>query len=102
MQIFKHPNYDFLRWRWHALALSWIVIISGLIFIWTKGLPRGVEFAGALSQTKDTVVQALKQANLGNFTVVGTEIVGPIVGRELTQKGVLATLLSLGGILLYI
>ena len=22
MHIFNHPNYDFLRWRWHAIALS--------------------------------------------------------------------------------
>ena len=24
MKIFKNPNYDFVRWTWHALALSWV------------------------------------------------------------------------------
>jgi preprotein translocase subunit SecF len=46
MDIFKNTNYDFLRWRWHALALSWIVIIAGLVTIWTKGIPLGIEFSG--------------------------------------------------------
>src|SRR5512140_131383 len=46
MQIFKHTNYDFLRWRWHALAVSWVIIIAGLVAIATKGIPKGVEFAG--------------------------------------------------------
>src|SRR5204862_927344 len=46
MHIFKNTTYDFLRWRFHAIALSWIIIIAGLITIATKGIPRGVEFAG--------------------------------------------------------
>ena len=46
MQIFKHTNYDFLRWRWHAVALSWVVILAGVAVIFTKGIPRGIEFAG--------------------------------------------------------
>jgi preprotein translocase subunit SecF len=46
MQIFKTPHFDFLRWRWYAVGLSWLVIIAGLVVIKTKGLPLGVEFAG--------------------------------------------------------
>ena len=46
MHIFKHTSYDFLRWRWHAIALSWIIILAGAVMFWTKGLPLGVEFAG--------------------------------------------------------
>jgi len=160
MHIFTNPNYNFLRWRWHAVALSWIVILAGLFTIYTKGLPQGIEFAGGTSvimqfdQTpsveavrsalnanypgggQDAIVQtygdpslrqvmvrvptvgaeqgaslnasaqnvenALRKANLGNFTVVGTEIVGPSVGEELTQKGIWAFILSLVGILAYI
>jgi preprotein translocase subunit SecF len=44
----------------------------------------------------------LKGAGVGNFNVIGTEIVGPAVGADLKRKGILATVLSLGGILLYI
>ena len=160
MHIFTNPNYNFLRWRWHAVALSWIVILAGLFTIYTKGLPKGIEFAGgtsvimqfdqtpsveavrgALNQNypgggQDAIVQtygdpslrqvmvrvptvgaeqgaslsasaqnvenSLRKANLGNFKVVGTEIVGPSVGEELTQKGVWAFILSLVGILAYI
>src|SRR5919201_6460266 len=49
MRFFKNPNYNFLRWRWHAVALSWIVILAGLFVIYTKGLPKGIEFAGGTS-----------------------------------------------------
>lgn len=160
MHIFTNPNYNFLRWRWHAVALSWIVILAGLFVIYTKGMPKGIEFAGgtsvvmqfdttpsvdsvrralnenypgggqdaivqtygdplqrqvmvrvpqvgaeqgaALSAAAQNVENALRKANLGNFTVVGTEIVGPAVGAELTQKGISAFVLSLIGILAYI
>lgn len=156
MHIFKNSNYDFLRWRWHAVVLSWVVIVAGIAVIATKGLPRSIEFAGgtavitqfeqpvsieqvrsalsrtfnesviqaygspaqrqvlirvpesgaesgdALSATKEAVTAALTQANLGTFTIVGTEIVSPTVGRELTSKGAWAAALSLAGILAYI
>jgi len=160
MHIFKHTKYDFLRWRFHALALSWIVIIAGVATIMTKGIPKGVEFAGgtvvieqfdqpvtvqqvraaldshypggggdavvqsygdpaqrqvmirvpqvggeagaALTGSADQVEQALRAANLANFKRQGTEIVGPTVGRELTSKGLSATVLSLVGILFYL
>lgn len=158
MHILKDTNFDFLRWRWHAVILSWVVILAGAAVIVTKGIPRGIEFAGgtavitkfeqdvsvqqvraaleqsfggqnvviqeygdpsshqvysrvpqsgaetadSISQTKDAVTAALRAANLGNFEIVGTEIVSPTVGRELTTKGAWATVLSLVGILGYI
>jgi preprotein translocase subunit SecF len=46
MQIFKTPHFDFLRWRWFAIGLSWAIIIGGIVVIKTKGLPLGVEFSG--------------------------------------------------------
>jgi preprotein translocase subunit SecF len=46
MYIFKHANFDFLRWRWHAIALSWVIILAGVFTIATKGIQKGVEFAG--------------------------------------------------------
>ena len=158
MHILNNTKYDFLRWRWHALILSWAIIIAGLVVIMTKGIPRGIEFAGgtavitqfetevsveqvrsalentfggqnvviqtygdpaqhqvlsrvpqtgdenadSISGTKDAVTAALTAANLGAFTIIGTEIVSPTVGRELTSKGMWATALSLVGILAYI
>ena len=46
MHIFKNPNFDFIRWKWQAIGLSWAVILIGLFVIWTKGMPKGVEFSG--------------------------------------------------------
>jgi preprotein translocase subunit SecF len=160
VHIFHNPNYNFMRWRWHAVALSWVIILAGVAVIATRGIPRGIEFAGGtsviaqfdqtpsvdavrsalnanyagggqdavvqtygdpaqrqimirvpqvgaesgqnLSATAGAVESALRKGSLGNFKVVGTEIVGPAVGEELTQKGVMAFVLSLVGILAYI
>jgi preprotein translocase subunit SecF len=46
MQIFKTPNFDFIRWRWHAIALSLIVIIAGAVMIAMRGMPLGIDFSG--------------------------------------------------------
>jgi preprotein translocase subunit SecF len=160
MRFLKNPHFDFLRWRWHAVALSWIVILAGLAVGFTKGIPRGIEFAGgtaviaqfdqapsveqvravldknypgggqnavvqqygepalkqvmvrvpdvgaesgsSLNATAKAVEDALRKGGLPNFHTVGTEIVGPAVGDELTQKGASAMVLSLIGILAYI
>ena len=160
MHIFKHTNYDFLRWRWHAIALSWVIIIAGLIVIVTKGIPKAVEFAGGtvvieqfdqpisvdqvraaldrsypgggqnmvvqafgdpsahmvmirvpqvgsesdatLSTEASKVEAALNKADLGKHHRESAEIVGATVGRELTSRGIWATVLSLVGILLYL
>jgi preprotein translocase subunit SecF len=156
MHIFKHANFDFLRWRWQAIGLSWVIILAGVFTIWTKGIPKGVEFAGgtvvivqfdqptseqqvrattaksfpdsiiqaygdpslkqvmirvpsvgaetgtALGSEAQKVEAALRAGGLPNFKQVGTEIVGPAVGQELTTKALLATGLSLIGILAYL
>ncbi len=62
------------------------------------GRESGIE----LGQAARDVEAALRASNLGAFKRVGTEIVGPVVGRELTSKGVTAFALSLFFILLYI
>src|SRR5262245_40926138 len=49
MHIFTNPNYNFLRWRWHAVALSGFVTLAGLFVIYSRGLPKGIEFAGGTS-----------------------------------------------------
>ncbi|MCC7416449.1 MAG: protein translocase subunit SecF [Acidobacteria bacterium] len=158
MHIFKNPDYDFLRWRVHAIVVSWIIILAGVFTIATKGIPRGVEFAGGtvvvlqfeqptsdqtvrtalesmpgggdiqvqaygepsqhqtmvrvptvgqesgegLTATRQAIETALKQASIGTFSIVGTEIVGPSVGQELRSKAIWATVLSLIGILGYL
>ena len=46
MHIFKDTTFDFLRWRVHAIVLSWLIILAGLAVFMTKGIPLGIEFAG--------------------------------------------------------
>jgi preprotein translocase subunit SecF len=46
MHIFKDTNYNFLRWRWHAIAVSWVIIIAGAVMFMRVGIPLGIEFAG--------------------------------------------------------
>jgi preprotein translocase subunit SecF len=156
MQIFTKANYNFLRWRWHALALSAVLVLAGVAAVLKTGLPLGIDFSGgtaivlkfekpvteqaildalgdvggekivqrygepadnerlirlpelvteqgaALEQGARSVVERLRAANLGNFEVRSTEIVGPVIGRDLQRKGLLATLASIVGITAYI
>lgn len=152
MQIFKNPNFDFVRWRWPALALSLAIIGAGLFLIATRGLQKGVDFEGGtivvlkfeqppdigrlqgalgdavvqqygpggsnqvmirvkrtgaesqgnLSAEADRIVEIVRGASLGNFAVDRTEIVGPVVGEQLRRQGTWATVLAMGGILIYI
>ena len=170
MQIFHNPNYNFVRWRWHALALSALIIIAGVAMMIKQGGPKlGVEFEGGtivivrfaqtppvaeirsalasmpgggeavvqqygdasanqvlvrvsrvgaeeqgqLDDAAEAVLASLRTAGLGEFSttcggqvtsncIVGTEIVGPVVGEQLKRQGALATILALAGILVYI
>jgi preprotein translocase subunit SecF len=46
MQIFTNANFNFLRWRWHALALSTVIILGGVALMAMRGLPLGIDFSG--------------------------------------------------------
>jgi preprotein translocase subunit SecF len=47
MRIFANPNYNFIKWRWHALIISVVIIWGGVATIFMKGgLQRGIDFSG--------------------------------------------------------
>ena len=46
MRILTDVNIDWLRWRWHTLALSWLIILGGIGLMATRGLPLGIDFSG--------------------------------------------------------
>lgn len=47
MRIFDNPNFDFIRWRWHAIGLSVLIVLAGAVTIVARGgLPLGVDFTG--------------------------------------------------------
>jgi preprotein translocase subunit SecF len=161
MRILTNVNIDWLRWRWHALAVSWLIILTGVGLMVTRGLPLGIDFSGgtlvvvrfqqpvaieqvraaldavpgekiiqpygsssaggsgaewlirlpldesrgegaALEETAQRVIAGLKSAGVGEFEVLSNEVVGPVIGRDLQRKGILATVFSLLGIMSYI
>lgn len=158
MQILGQTNFNFIKWRWHAIALSVAIIVLGFAQIIKQGGPKlGVDFSGGSAivlrfekpVTEDALRNALaslpgdktvvrygppeqnqlmirlpqgvavetgtvlddqaerakalvRQANLGNFTSESTELVGPVVGKDLQQKGIYSTLTAIAGIMLYI
>lgn len=46
MQIFKNPNYDFIKYRWHGVLVSLAIVIVGAVFFAMKGVEMGIDFAG--------------------------------------------------------
>ena len=52
MRILTNVNIDWLRWRWHTLALSWLIILAGIgLMIARGGMPLGIDFAGGTNVT---------------------------------------------------
>src|SRR3954471_21533511 len=79
MHIFKNTNFDFLRWRWHAIALSWVIIIGGFVMYMSKGIPLGIEFAGGTAVIvqfeQPTSVQQVRAALDKSFPGGGENVV---------------------------
>jgi preprotein translocase subunit SecF len=46
MQIFSNTHYDFIKWRWHAIAFSAAIILAGAVLAVQRGLPLGIDFSG--------------------------------------------------------
>jgi preprotein translocase subunit SecF len=46
MRFFENTNYDFIKWRWHAVIFSLVIIGIGLGLFLTRGVNLGVDFAG--------------------------------------------------------
>ncbi|HYC92138.1 MAG TPA: protein translocase subunit SecF [Thermoanaerobaculia bacterium] len=46
MRIFDNPNYDFVKYRWHAIIFSLLLIGVGLGVFLTRGINLGIDFAG--------------------------------------------------------
>ena len=110
MQIFSNTNFDFVRWRWHALALSALVILAGAYLIATRGLQKGVDFEGGtivilhFNQTPDlnaitgalggdAIVQRTGDA-ANNDVMIRVKRVGEESGMDLSREAgrILSTL----------
>ena len=66
-------------------------------------LPQGgAEEGTSLEEGATAVLEALTQSDAGSFTVPRRDLVGPIIGEELKQRGVYAFVFAMLGILAYI
>src|SRR5437588_4556871 len=90
MHIFKNSNYAFLRWRWQAIAVSWVVIIAGIVTLATRGIPKGVEFAGGTVVIEDfdrpVSVQQVREALDRNFPAGGQNTIVQAFGDPALRR----------------
>ena len=62
----------------------------------------GPEEGTSLEEGARAVVAALGESGVGEFEVVGQELVGPVIGQELKRRGINAFVFALAGILVYV
>ncbi len=72
MRIFENPNYDFIKYRWHAVVVSVILIGIGLAMLLTRGINLGIDFAGGANivlKFRETPQIAQVRADLPQATI---------------------------------
>ena len=102
MALFKEPRIDFVARRWQAFGLSALVVVAGIVVLFTRGgLPLGIDFSGgslivlqfeeptgegavrdALASVEEKVVQQYGDAG-DNEVLVRLPLSGPEVGASL-------------------
>jgi preprotein translocase subunit SecF len=78
MQILSNTNYNFLRWKWHAIGLSLAVILAGVAMIATGRLPLGIDFSGG------TLIVVQFEQPVTEEQV--RDAVDPLPGEEVVQQ----------------
>ncbi|EHY7559842.1 protein translocase subunit SecF [Campylobacter jejuni] len=152
MQFFSEKKiYDFMRIRFAAISLSFILFFGSIYLLWDRGLQYGIDFSGGtlvqlkyenaapITQIREILEKQGTFQNLsvtefgsneevtirflgsndnvsndigehistllkdtGKFEVRRADVVGPKVGDELRNKGLMAIAVSLIAILIYI
>ena len=77
MALFENSNYDFIKWRWHAIAFSAVIILAGFAYGIQRGIPLGIDFSGGTilvvkfdqPVSDDQVRQALVSAIAGEQVI---------------------------------
>ena len=78
MEIFHNANYDFIRWRWHAITLSLVIVLAGFAMMFMRGLPLGIDFSGGTS----LVVRFSQPVTLDKVR----DAMGPLGGEAVVQQ----------------
>ncbi|HED4860974.1 TPA: protein translocase subunit SecF [Campylobacter jejuni] len=152
MQFFSEKKiYDFMRMRFAAISLSFILFFGSIYLLWDRGLQYSIDFSGGtlvqlkyenaapITQIREILEKQGTFQNLsvtefgsneevtirflgsndnvsndigehistllkdtGKFEVRRADVVGPKVGDELRNKGLMAIAVSLIAILIYI
>ncbi|EKY3401468.1 protein translocase subunit SecF [Campylobacter jejuni] len=152
MQFFSEKKiYDFMRMRFAAISLSFVLFFGSIYLLWDRGLQYGIDFSGGtlvqlkyenaapITQIREILEKQGTFQNLsvtefgsneevtirflgsndnvsndigehistllkdtGKFEVRRADVVGPKVGDELRNKGLMAIAVSLIAILIYI
>jgi preprotein translocase subunit SecF len=113
MEFFKTANYNFLRWKWHWIIISWLLILAGIVSLMTKGGPRwGIDFKGgtlvyvkfAQPVDREQLRAALTQQGLASSTlqrygpeanneiIIGTEQLGEEDNLDASRQAIVAAL----------
>jgi preprotein translocase subunit SecF len=79
MKIFNNPDYNFIKWRWHAIIFSLIIIIAGAVHIAINGLPLGIDFSGGTM----VIVQFTQEVNEDQ---VRTAVDAALPGDKVVQR----------------
>lgn len=72
MQIFVNTKYDFVKWRFAAVAFSVVWVLIGIGFYVKRGINWGIDFAGGAAVTlkfRDAVPMAQLRSDLPNATI---------------------------------
>ncbi len=76
MRILGNTNFNFIRWRWHALILSIGLIWAGVATMYVRGLALGIDFSGGtavvLRFPQDVTVDTIRDGlgSIGSEAVV--------------------------------
>ncbi len=100
MHLFHKTNFDFLRWRWHAIILSWVVILAGIGMISAKGMKLGIEFAGGTSVVAEfdqtPSIDSVREALNRNYPGGGQDAIVQNYGQP-SERRVMVRVPQVGG-----
>ena len=81
MALFQNANYNFIKWRWHALLFSAVVIIAGIVRDLSRWEWLGIVFAISLvwiSEAVNTAIEMLCNIVCNNEYHPGVKIIKDI------------------------
>src|SRR5205823_14612262 len=81
IRLFANANYDFIKWRRWAYALTGAIIIPGLALFLVHGLNYSIEFTGG------TLVQVHTAQPIGTATIRGALDAAGIREAEIQASG---------------